>query len=171
MFYFAESTGFVFESIPGSVPVSQQRHVQLMDGQAAGQRIVAGPDGAPMLVNATTTPPTLEDARSERDRRIAAGCEVTVSGLSEPISITGRPADRDNLSGLGLVALARLGAADTTAIRFRDAADMTHTVTPAQMMEIVTGGAEFIEACHEVVWSWADAGSVPADYADDSHWP
>ncbi|WP_295379524.1 hypothetical protein [uncultured Pseudacidovorax sp.] len=56
MYQYSPSTGgFYLEAIhgdaipPDSVDVTQERHAELIDAQATGQRIVPGPDGAPAL--------------------------------------------------------------------------------------------------------------------------
>lgn len=76
-FFYSPSTGgFYCPQIHGkavprdAVPVTAADHARLLDGQAAGCSIVAGPDGAPTLADAA--PPTdekrLADLRAERDR-------------------------------------------------------------------------------------------------------
>ena len=170
---FDPNTGFFHlpETAPASaVSITQAAHTALLEGQAEGKIIVPGPSGAPELSDPVLLPPTLEDARQERDRRIADGTSVNVSDVGF-IPITGRAADRDNLAGLGLIALARLAAADDTPLRFRDAANVLHSLTPAQVMELIAGGAAYIEALHDVVWQWADQGTVPADFTDPGYWP
>jgi len=173
--HYSPGSGFFYAAgsdLPlDAMPVTAARHAELMDGQATGKRIVTGPGGHPVLVDPVTPDPTLGDAERERDRRIAAGTTVTVTGITGGIPIKGRGADRDNISGLATIALARMAASDTTTIRFRDTAGTRHNLTPAQTMQMFAGGAAYIEAVHAVVWDWDDNGPVPADFTDDKHWP
>lgn len=76
-FYYSPSTGGFYcprihgKAVPrDALAVNAADHARLLDGQAAGRSIVAGPDGAPTL--ADPAPPTdeqqLADLRAERDR-------------------------------------------------------------------------------------------------------
>jgi hypothetical protein len=57
MFYSPTTGGFYSQAIHGDsmptdvVAITDERHADLLAGQAAGQRIVAGQDGAPMLAD------------------------------------------------------------------------------------------------------------------------
>lgn len=63
MYSFSPSAGGFFVAgmhpeIPAdAVPVTDQQHAALMAAQAAGQMIVAGPDGAPIAVDPPAPPP------------------------------------------------------------------------------------------------------------------
>lgn len=114
--------------------------------------------------------PTLDDARRERDRRIEAGTTVLITGVGH-VPMQGREADMRNLQGLFGIAQLRLETGNTNTLRFRDADNAMHDLTPSQVVELFTAGVAFIEACHAVVWAWADGPGVPADFTDDGHWP
>lgn len=175
-FYSQETGGFYHTSLnpfipAGAISITDAQYAALMDGQTAGRIITVDASGAPILMDRASILPTLTDAGRERDRRIAAGINVNVSGVVDPIPVSGRSADRANLTGIGLIALARLYAADTSPVRFRDADGTRQTLTPAQFMELIGACAAYIDALHVVVWDWEDGGTVPADFADDTHWP
>ncbi|MGS4945370.1 DUF4376 domain-containing protein [Meridianimarinicoccus sp. RP-17] len=168
--YYSPATGFTLAPVSGAVPITEAEHAALMDGQAAGQQIAPDADGRPVLVWPEPAAPTLGDARRERDRRIAAGTTVAVTGIGA-IPMQGRDADMRNLQGLFGIAQLRLAAGDTDTTRFRDADNVMHDLTPAQVVELFLGGVAFVEACHAVVWAWADGPGVPADFTDPAYWP
>ena len=58
----------------------------------------------------------------------------------------------------------------TTAISFRDDANNMHALTPAQVVELWEKAAGYISAVYAASWTLKD-GTIPADYADDRHWP
>lgn len=73
------SIGFYMFEIHGAgIPmdalrITDARHAELMNGQAAGQIITAGADGAPVLADLPPQPPpTIDAVRSECVRRMAA---------------------------------------------------------------------------------------------------
>lgn len=84
MLYSAQTGGFYAPEIHGeavpadAVPVSQEQYVALLDGQAAGNRIVADADGYPILVAPLPMTPdqVWERIKAERDRRSEAGCLI-----------------------------------------------------------------------------------------------
>lgn len=107
----------------------------------------------------------------ERERRIAAGATVTVTGVG-PIPVQGREVDVRNLQGLGLAALARLSAGDTTTITiFRDAANADHELTPPQVLELVQHASARAEAIIAASWAIKAMDPRPADVTDDALWP
>lgn len=63
MFYSPSTGGFYILDIHGNgiprdaIEITAARHDELISGQAAGQIIAAGPDGAPILVNPPPPPP------------------------------------------------------------------------------------------------------------------
>lgn len=168
--YFSAVTGFTLTARTGAVEITDAEHAALLAGQATGQQIVADADGRPVLVWPEPAAPTLADARAERDRRIAAGTTVAVTGIG-PVPLQGRDADMRNLQGLFGIAQLRLAAGNTDTARFRDADNVIHDLTPAQVAELFTGGVAFVETCHDVVWGWADGPGVPADFTDPAYWP
>ncbi|QKV18707.1 hypothetical protein [Oricola thermophila] len=120
--------------------------------------------------------PTAADVNSERDRRIAAGTTLTVAGYGS-IPITGTLRDQIALEALRsrAVKLADDGVTEPVML-LRDRDNVTHNLTPAQMVELVDAGMAWIEATMRVSWAMKDAtapfeAGIPADYADDQYWP
>jgi hypothetical protein len=108
---------------------------------------------------------------TERERRIAAGAIVTVTGAGA-IPVQGREQDVRNLQGLGLMALARVTAGDTaTVTTFRDADNIDHELTPPQVMELVQRAAAAAEAIIQASWAIKAMDPLPADVTDDALWP
>jgi len=107
----------------------------------------------------------------ERERRIAAGATVTVTGAGD-IPVQGRDVDVRNLQGLGLAALARVSAGDTATITtFRDAGNVDHDLTPPQVLELVQRAAGVVEAIIQASWAIKAMDPLPDDVTDDGLWP
>ncbi|MEQ1938628.1 hypothetical protein ABMA46_10260 [Mesorhizobium sp. CN5-321] len=112
-----------------------------------------------------------EDVNAERERRIAAGATVTVTAAGA-IPVQGRDVDVRNLQGLGLAALARVSAGDTTTMTtFRDADNVDHDLTPPQVLELVQRAAGVVEAIITASWAIKAMDPLPADVTDDALWP
>lgn len=108
---------------------------------------------------------------AERERRIAAGATVSVIGAGN-IPVQGREADVRNLQGLGLMALARVSAGDTSTVAvFRDAGNVDHDLTPPQVLELVQGAAAAAEAIIQASWAIKAMDPLPDDVAADELWP
>ena len=108
---------------------------------------------------------------AERDRRIMQGTTVTVTGLGD-IPVQGRPVDQVNLMALADTARDLIAAGVTGAvIPFRDGDNALHDLTAAQMLEVSRKGKEAAAAIYAASWALKDGESIPADYADDTHWP
>jgi hypothetical protein len=169
-----KETGFVevlYDDAMKSVPVPTGA-VQITDDEWL--QIAMHPDLWKLVngaVVAYTPPIANEDVNTERERRIAAGATVTVTGAGD-IPVQGREEDVRNLQGLGLVALARVSTGDTTTItEFRDAENVYHDLTPPQVLELVQAAAGAAEAIIQASWAIKAMDPIPADYADDTHWP
>lgn len=108
---------------------------------------------------------------AERERRIAAGAMVAVTGAGD-IPVQGREADVRNLQGLGLMALARVSAGDTATVTvFRDADNVDHDLTPPQVLELVQQASAAAEAIIQASWAIKAMDPMPADVTDDGLWP
>lgn len=108
---------------------------------------------------------------TERERRIAAGATVTVTGAGN-IPVQGRDVDVRNLQGLGLAALARVSAGDTATITvFRDADNVDHDLTPPQVLELVQRAAGVVEAIIQASWAIKAMMPLPEDVTADGLWP
>ena len=124
------------------------------------------------LVDAPVPPPTTDDVNDERARRLVAGTTVTVTG-NGPVALSGRDEDTRNLQGLAFAAQLRLADGNTThQTTFRDAENVDHVLTPAQVLEMWSLGSAWIEQVYAASWALKDAsGGIPADYANDGYWP
>ena len=112
-----------------------------------------------------------EVVNAERERRIAEGATVTVTGAGD-IPVQGRDVDVRNLQGLGLAALARVSAGDTATITtFRDADNVDHELTPPQVLELVQRAAGVVEAIITASWAIKAMDPLPGNVADDALWP
>ncbi|MCJ8336581.1 MAG: DUF4376 domain-containing protein, partial [Epibacterium sp.] len=112
------------------------------------------------------------DVNAERARRLVAGTTVTVTG-NGPVVLSGHDADTRNLQGLAFAAQLRLADGNTThQTTFRDAENVDHVLTPAQVLQLWSLGSAWIEQVYTASWALKDdPGGIPADYADDGHWP
>lgn len=109
---------------------------------------------------------------AERDRRIAAGHDVTI-GDGRTISVQTRD-ERDfrNLNGLVSQAIVfTVLQQPDAAMLFRDASDTNHQVTPAQMIEIGSLVAAKVQAIYQAAWTIKALDVVPLDYASAERWP
>ncbi|ABF64387.1 hypothetical protein TM1040_1654 [Ruegeria sp. TM1040] len=109
---------------------------------------------------------------AERARRLVAGTKVTVTG-NGPVALSGRDEDTRNLQGLAFAAQLRLADGNTThQTTFRDAENVDHVLTPAQVLEMWSLGSAWIEQVYAASWALKDTqGGIPADYANDGYWP
>ncbi|WP_319533428.1 hypothetical protein [uncultured Cohaesibacter sp.] len=117
-------------------------------------------------------PLTGDDVNLERLKRIEDGCNVSVTGVVDPIPLQGRVQDQTNLLGLATGAQLRIASGDTTTtITFRDADNVDHDLTPPQVLELWQGGANFISAVMQASWDLKAATPIPSDYTDNAYWP
>ncbi len=163
MFYSASSSGFYSREIHGdnipvdAVEITDVEHQALLNGQSAGQRIVADSNGYPML--ADPPPPTPEQVRAtavadiERRRDDALRAGVDVAGTryhSDDTFLT-------ELLGMLLGYQAGVYApADTQAIRTMD-----NTVVQLNAQQI-TALASAVGAHRRAVYaqSWAEKDAL-----------
>lgn len=78
VYYDGARVGFFFEDGPGRVKITGKRHIQLIDGQASGKKIVTGKDGSPIL-KAPERP--LASVRDEKVRWLRGQYERAMAGL------------------------------------------------------------------------------------------
>lgn len=108
---------------------------------------------------------------TERERRIAAGATVAVTGAGD-IPVQGRDEDIRNIQGLGLGALARVATGDITTITmFRDAGNVDHSLTPPQVLELVQRASGIAEAIIQASWAIKAMEPLPVDVTGDELWP
>ena len=120
--------------------------------------------------------PTSDQVNAERDRRIALGTTFTVTGYGD-VPLTGRAFDIQVYEGLRARAREAQAESITDPIfTLRDAANTNHTLTPTQLIELVDKATTWLQQTMAVSWAMKDGASpyeagIPADYADNSHWP
>lgn len=136
-----------------------------------------GWDGEGWTVNELPPPPapTTHEVDTERDRRIAAGFMFGGKLYQS------RPEDRENIAGAALAALAaQMAGAQPGDLRWHGgdsdfvwiAADNSLTPMDAQTMFAFGQAAMAHNQAHIfAARALKDAVPIPAEYADDSHWP
>lgn len=123
------------------------------------------------MVEPPATGPSSSDINAERDRRVAAGTTVNVTGYGD-IPLQGGERDQTNLLGLVTAAQVRLAGGDSSTLtKFRDADNVDHMLTPMQVIEMWSKGAAWISANYDASWTIKALDPIPADFADDSYWP
>lgn len=133
--------------------------------------------GVPVAVFEDLPPPSTDDVNAERDRRLEAGSAFTVAGVADPIPLQGREFDRTVYLALLTRAQGYKAAGVTDPVlKIRAADDVTHNLTPDQMISLVTQSMNWFEDVMATSWHMKDAtgdfpDGIPADYADDTHWP
>jgi len=110
------------------------------------------------------------EVNEERDRRLYAGSVVAVTGYGN-VPLQGRPNDQTNLIALEVSAMQLVAAGLTVPINFRDAENVMHSLTPAQMLELAQKGKQAASAIYAAAWALKDGAAIPADFADAQYWP
>lgn len=189
MYFSAQAAGFYDPAIHGTnipndaVEITREEHAALIAGEAAGQFIAADDDGRPTLQDRPK--PTAEaltaSKRSsvdlERTRRIDNGSTFEVSGIDDPIPLTGRPFDQTvYLAMLSRAQAYKLADVTTPILTIRDAANVNHLLTPDQMLSLISQAMIWFQDVMQVSWNMKDGtaehtGGIPDDFADDKHWP
>ena len=178
MFYSASANGFfpANRSRPSdAVSITAEEHAALLAGQARGQIIVADSRGRPVLANQPPQPLNGAAIDRERDRRIAAGLRFDgVLDQSDPDALI-------NIQGAATSALAAIMAGSLPGdLRWHGgpndfvwiAADNSENPMDAETM-LAFGRAAMAHKSDFIFAGRALKGQqpIPADYADDRHWP
>lgn len=115
--------------------------------------------------------PTTDSVNAERDRRIRIGKTFTIPGYGN-IPVEGREEDFRNLGNLGTAALAQVGAGQGAAtMQFRDAANVIHTLTWAQMLVLWQLATGYVSAIYAASWALKDNPPIPGDFTEAGYWP
>ena len=142
------------------------------DVEQSGRDIFAaiGAGDAGTIADYVPPPASDADVNAERARRILEGRAFDIPGYGL-VAVEGREEDVRNLGALGTAALAQIGAANGTGVmQFRDADNLIHDLTWAQMFALWTASTEYVSALYAASWALKDDG-IPADFADDAYWP
>jgi len=180
-------------SIPDARLADEGLHEVTIDPKpdAPGQIVEQGPivdrDGLPVRTW-TTRDPTPEEVTQlqerqfrainrERERRLAEGSAFPVTGLADPVPLTGRPFDQTVYLALLARAQGHKGAGITDPVlRLRDGADTIHMLTPDQMIELITQAMTWVEQVMAASWAMKDGTApfetgIPDDITADEYWP
>ena len=108
---------------------------------------------------------------AERERRLVEGVTINVNGYGD-IPLQGRDQDQINLLALKDTARDLAAAGVTTAIiPFRDADNVTHTLTPAQVIELANKGKAAASAIYQASWAIKARNDLATiDITDDQYW-
>ncbi len=115
--------------------------------------------------------PSRADVFAERDRRLELGVTLTVSGYGD-VPVQGRVADMIAYLSVKDMARARAdqGVTDPV-VTLRDAANVMHSLTPAQAIELVSKAQAAAQDIYAASWAILDAADIPEDFASDTRWP
>lgn len=150
---------------PKGVPVPANLAVSVGDWYDAAAQTFLSPEVAPPSLHSAG------DVNFERERRILAGRVFNVTGYGG-VNVTGDDDTKTNLQGLAFAAQLRLAQGDTTTLtKYRDADNVTHELTPPQMIELWSLGSSYISAVMEASWDLKAQDPIPSDYTDDAYWP
>jgi hypothetical protein len=103
---------------------------------------------------------------AERDRRIAEGVAVSLS-TGKTFTMQTRPGDIQSIQALVTVAQVQWARQ----ITFRDTDNNDQEMTPDEMIEAGMAAFAHVDAHYKAGWALKDTDPIPADYADDAHWP
>ncbi|WP_299085091.1 hypothetical protein [uncultured Ruegeria sp.] len=126
--------------------------------------------------------PKPKDVNRERDKRIIEGSEFSVEGVDEPIPVSGDLQTMINHLGLSVGIIIETLLSDPAiksalqdapaTIQYRCNDNMIRLVTPYQMLMLQLAGGQFVGGVFGKSWDLKDNPSgIPADYAEDQHWP
>ena len=112
-----------------------------------------------------------EQVIAERNRRVNEGTTINVPGIGD-IPVSGSPVVQADLTSLAQAAQIAIAAGNPEAMfPFRDRANTTHALTPEQVVSLFMSGVDWLASVRAAAWALIDADPIPADFADDKHWP
>lgn len=184
MFYSPSAQGFFDLAIHGAdipadaVEITREDHAALINGQSNddGHSIVPGPDGRPML-QAGPKPTAHLAIDTERARRIEAGSAFAVPGMNSPVHLTGRAKDQSVYLALLIRAQgAKAAGIDAPFMTLRDGGDNILSLTPDQMLVLISQAMTWFESVMAVSWAMKDLtgafeDGLPDDWRGDEYWP
>lgn len=114
--------------------------------------------------------PSAEDVNTERDRRISLPAAVTLSGIGA-ITIDMTAQSRANITGLATLAVIQQAAGVAGPIvTFRDAGNIDHELTAAQVIEMGVQAAQAVDAVYKASWAIKAMEPIPVDFRDEELW-
>lgn len=122
--------------------------------------------------------PTANEVNAERIRRIEEGSSFTVAGVTGRVALQGRPFDQTIYLALLSKASALEAAGETGAVlTLRGKSDTIYSLTPDQMISLVSQAITWFEDVMKVSWAMKDntgdfTAGVPLDFdTNNSYWP
>lgn len=163
LYYNPTTKGFydteIHDSIPsGSIEISAAEHQALLDAQARGYSIVAGPDGRPaareplpvgLQTLKTHAKAYIESKRAEEESK---GMPYTFpDGTQDTVQLRN---DRDlvNINGVVIQASIYLSKGITTQIPFRAGSNAIHMLSPLQALEMGVASSAYISSLYQKAW-------------------
>lgn len=107
---------------------------------------------------------------AERERRWAAGTDVQVPGYGW-VAMQGRPDDRALISGLAQAAETSIRLGVDQPFYFTDRVNMTHQLTPNQMIMTFLLGQQYLSDVHFAGVVLKALPDMVEDIAADALWP
>ena len=114
---------------------------------------------------------------AERLRRIETGQAFAVPGMESLIPLTGRPFDQSVYLALLMRAQAAAAAGiEAPVLTIRSGDDVVHSLTPEQMIVLISTAMNWFESIMAVSWAMKDGAApfedgIPEDFEDDKYWP
>jgi hypothetical protein len=112
-----------------------------------------------------------DDINELRDRKIVAGCMITLTGISTPLQVGGTQDNIRNISNLAQMAMYQSSMGITTAVPFRDDKNVIYNLTPSQIIEMWQKSMQYISSLYQASWNLKDSNPVPLDFASQKYWP
>jgi hypothetical protein len=109
-----------------------------------------------------------ERVNSERERRLALGALISVTGLANPVHVQGTLRDRINLYGLDKEAR---DSAPSAMMSFHDANDEDRPMTASQMIEMISKAEKIALSLFVAGHNLKAMDPIPDDLDDDRYWP
>ena len=117
------------------------------------------------------------EINEERISRIEAGAYFQVTGVTDPVPLTGRAFDQTvYLALLNRAQGFKAAGVTNPVLRIRAADNVVHMLTPDQMIELISASMTWFEDVMAVSWAMKDGNApfetgIPDDLGNDAHWP
>lgn len=113
--------------------------------------------------------PTHTQVNEERERRIGMVTSITIGGSLMNVDMSDQ--SRQNINGLSTLAIiALMNNVTTPIVNFRDADNIDHALTAAQVISMGQQVAARIDSVYKKSWAIKALTPIPVDYTNDSYW-
>lgn len=123
-----------------------------------------------MPLSIVPIPITNADVNAERDRRILLPKTVSLS-TGKIFTCDIDNGGRENIGDMDAAAKTKEALGDTTLIPFRDANNVTHDLTNAEIMEMALQIFAKGSAIHVAGRTLKTMNPIPQNFTSDSYWP